>query len=219
MEARTARVVVSWWQQSDGEAASDLPPERPRAEGVIDFESDRCALGPPTFGPAERQTLGRDVDFKQLEDGRWVRSQPDHGQWPLFHPRWLLEALRSGSRSIASRPAETGAVDLVFEPGRIAALAGTNVEPGGWSDFTGTARWDSEGRITWVEIVAVAPRTETPSGALVATNMRMEIACQFHAFGLPVEIELPPRGQLIESSDHVAEIRERWREAFPTEES
>jgi hypothetical protein len=73
LEARTARVVVSWWMESEGDAASDLPPERPRAEGVVDFETDRCALEPPTVVSGGRQALGRDVDFGQLEDGRWVR--------------------------------------------------------------------------------------------------------------------------------------------------
>jgi hypothetical protein len=173
LEARTARVVVSWWMESEGDAASDLPPERPRAEGVVDFETDRCALELPTVVSGGRQALGRDVDFGQLEDGRWVRWQAKDDQWPVFHPRWLLEALRSGSRSVAPRAGEREAVDLVFDPGRIAALAGFAIGPGEWCEFTGTARWDSEDRISWVEVVAFAPRTETPSGAVVATHSRM----------------------------------------------
>jgi hypothetical protein len=47
----------------------------------------------------------------------------------------------------------------------------------------------------------------------------MEIACRFHAFGLPVDIELPPRGRLIESSDYVSELQERWREMDTPEKS
>lgn len=119
--------------------------------GTVDFRSDRASL---TAGDTLLLLEGA-ASYQRMPDGVWTHAHQDGraGQWTCTHPRWVLEVLRQGCRSV--EPENQSDVEL--DRDRAAGLTHPGLNPD-WQLRASTA-FDNAGRLHRIEVTMAGSAT------------------------------------------------------------
>lgn len=143
----SAEVEIILEYSFPGESAEG-PPEAMSTHycGTVDFRSDRTSL---TAGDTSLLLEGA-ASYQRMPDGVWTYTHQDGqtGQWTCTHPRWALEILRQGCRSV--KPESQSDVEIELDHDRAAGLTHPGLNPD-WQLRASTA-FDDAGRLHRIEI-------------------------------------------------------------------
>lgn len=143
----SAEVEILLEYSFPGESAED-PPETMSTHyrGSVDFRSDRAAL---TSGHTTLLLQGA-ASYQNMPDGVWTHTHEDSGtgQWTCTHPRWALEVLRQGCRSV--EPDKQSDIEIELDRDPVAGLTHPGLNPD-WQLRASTA-FDDAGRLHRIEI-------------------------------------------------------------------
>ena len=114
--------------------------------GTVDFRSDRAALA---AGDTSLLLEGA-ASYQRMPDGMWTHTHQDGrtGQWTCTHPRWALEVLRQGCRSV--EPDNQPSVEIELDRDRAAGLTHPGLNPD-WQ-LRASTTFDDAGRLHRIEI-------------------------------------------------------------------
>lgn len=144
----SAEVEIVLEHRFPGEPAEDGMPAAMSTHyrGVVDFRSDRVSL---TGGDTSLILMGA-TTYQRMPDGVWTHTHQTSltGQWTCTHPRWALEVLRQGCRSV--KPDNRSDVEIELDHDRAAGLTHPGLNPD-WQLRAETA-FDDSGRLRRIEI-------------------------------------------------------------------
>jgi hypothetical protein len=169
--------------------ALDETSERLSVSGIIDFESDRCQLD----GDATHLRMVGAKTYQQLDDGRWSWQEGAPGSRGMFHPRWILEALRGAQ--ISSRALSENEFAVELDRVALARLVDAGVSPT-WNANAGV-ELDVAGRVCQVTFCLTTAEESVPS---------MCVSYELSDFGAEAAVELPEATTTISLADHLLEL-------------
>ncbi|MGH3971747.1 MAG: hypothetical protein ACRDS9_00240 [Pseudonocardiaceae bacterium] len=147
MAEGSAEVDIVLEYSFPGESAEG-PPEAMSTHyrGTVDFRSDRASLA----AGGTSLLLEGAASYQSMPDGVWTHTHQDGrtGQWTCTHPRWALEVLRQGCRSV--EPDNQSDVEIELDHDRAAGLTHPGLNPD-WQLRASTA-FDDAGRLHRIEI-------------------------------------------------------------------
>jgi hypothetical protein len=186
----SARVVVGV------DMALDEPSERLSVSGIIDFESDRCQLD----GDATHLRMVGAKTYQQLDDGRWSWQEGAPGSRGMFHPRWILEALRGAQ--ISSRALSENEFAVELDRVALARLVDAGVSPT-WN-ANARVELDVTGRVCQVTfcLTTAEELLTTAEGSVPSMCVSYELS----DFGAEAAVQLPEATTTISLADHLLEL-------------
>ena len=143
----SAEVEIVLEYSFPGESAEGSPEAMStHYRGIVDFRSDRATL---TAGNTSLLLEGA-ASYQNMPDGVWTHTHQDvrTGQWTCTHPRWALEVLRQGCRSV--EPGNQSDAEIELDRERAAGLTHPGLSPD-WRLRASTA-FDDAGRLHRIEI-------------------------------------------------------------------
>jgi hypothetical protein len=175
--------------------AFDEPSERLSVSGIVDFESDRCQLD----GDATHLRMVGSKTYQQLDDGRWSWQEGAPGTRGMFHPRWMLEALRRAQVSSRALSETEFAVEL--DRAALARLVDAGVAPE-WN-ANAHVELDAAGRVCQVTYCLTTAEESVPS---------MRVSYELSDFGAHAAVQLPDATTTISLADHLLELDLSFRD-------
>jgi hypothetical protein len=161
--------------------------------GVVDFNTDRCALDGEEDGTMSTRLAGPDT-YARLEDGRWTLDHGRPGTWGLFHPHAPLEAVRRARERAVALPDGRFHVDLNRDELDQIISAGISKA---WRPHAEVSV-NEHGDLSSVQLVLV---DENDSNAWIHTLF------EFERCDGPVVVDLPPAEMTITTIEHIEELQ------------
>ena len=163
--------------------------------GVVDFNTDRCALDGEPDETMSMRLAGPDT-YALLEDGRWTLDRGPPGSWGAFHPRAPLEAILGARESVVALPDGRFRVELNRdELDRIISAGVFKI----WRPHAEVSV-DAHGHLSSVQLVLVDANDSDAS---------MHTLFDFELCDGPLIVDLPPAEMTIPMTEHVEELRRR----------